>query len=449
MEEITSQKTHVLVLPSPAQGHINPIVQFSKILASKEVKVTILTIDFVCKAMLLDCGPLINIESIPHETIPVEGVDNFLEWFQTLMLEKFSGIVEKFGDSEYPVKVVVIDSLITWIIDLAHELGLKVAAFHTQPVALSALYYHIHQEDTTNKIPFDGFSPVSLPSLPLLEKEDLPSFICETDAYPTVKRLVFGQNFNFKKADWLLFNSFDMLEEEVINWLRTQYSIKTIGPVVLSMYLDNEYDSSLTKPHYETCKKWLDSREIGSVIYVSFGSLASLGQKQMEELALGLIMSNSYFLWVVRDTEENKLSNEFMSKVSEKGLTVNWSPQLDVLAHKSVGCFFTHCGWNSTLEALSLGVPMVCMPQWADQPTNAKFIVDIWQVGIRVEVGKDGVITREEIASSIKEVMVDKKGVMLKENAIKWKILAEEAVDKGGSSDKNITEFVQACNALN
>nr|WIW42798.1 UDP-glycosyltransferase [Nicotiana tabacum] len=410
MEEINS-KTHVLVLPCPVQGHINPIVQFSKILASKEVKVTILTIDFVCKAMLLDCGPLINIESIPHEAIPV-GLENFLEWFQTLMLEKFSGIVEKFGDSEYPVKVVVIDSIISWIIDLAHELGLKVAALHTQPVALSVLYYHIDQEDSTNKIPFECSVPVSLSSLPLLEKEDLPSFICETHAYPIVKRLAFGQNFNFKKADWL-------------------------------------YMTVLTKPHYETCKKWLDSREIGSVIYVSFGSLVSLREKQMEELAFGLIMSNSYFLWVVRDTEENKLPNEFKSKASEKGLIVDWSPQLDVLAHKSIGCFFSHCGWNSTLEALILGVPMVCMPQWVDQPTNAKFISDIWRTGIRVKAGKDGVITREEIASSIKEVMVEKKGVMLKENAIKWKILAKEAIDKGGSSYKNIEEFIEACNALN
>ncbi|XP_075097012.1 UDP-glycosyltransferase 74E2-like [Nicotiana tabacum] len=453
MEEINS-KTHVLVLPCPVQGHINPIVQFSKILASKEVKVTILTIDFVCKAMLLDCGPLINIESIPHEAIPV-GLENFLEWFQTLMLEKFSGIVEKFGDSEYPVKVVVIDSIISWIIDLAHELGLKVAALHTQPVALSVLYYHIDQEDSTNKIPFECSVPVSLSSLPLLEKEDLPSFICETHAYPIVKRLAFGQNFNFKKADWLYMTVFDWSrikfnkEKRVVNWLRTQYSIKTIGPVVLSIYLDKEYDSSLTKPHYETCKKWLDSREIGSVIYVSFGSLVSLREKQMEELAFGLIMSNSYFLWVVRDTEENKLPNEFKSKASEKGLIVDWSPQLDVLAHKSIGCFFSHCGWNSTLEALILGVPMVCMPQWVDQPTNAKFISDIWRTGIRVKAGKDGVITREEIASSIKEVMVEKKGVMLKENAIKWKILAKEAIDKGGSSYKNIEEFIEACNALN
>ncbi|XP_060173764.1 UDP-glycosyltransferase 74E2-like [Lycium barbarum] len=448
MENITNKKTHVLVLPSPAQGHINPIVQFSKILASKGTKVTILTIDFVCKALLLDCGPLINIESIQHGPFPQESVDNFLEWFQSLILEKFRAIIDKFANSEYPVKVLVFDSLITWIIDLAHQLGLKVAAFHTQPFALSAIYYHIDHEDTS-KIPFDGDDVVKLPAIPLLEKEDLPSFIIESDAYPTVKRLVYGQNFNFKKADWLLFNTFDVLEEEVINWLGTQYKIKTIGPLVLSTYLDIEYGSSLIKPNYETCKNWLDSKEIGSVVYVSFGSLASLGEQQMEEVASGLMMSNSYFLWVVRATEENKLPEEFMSKAKEKGLIVNWCPQLDVLAHPAVGCFFTHCGWNSTLEALSLGVPMIGMPQWADQPTNAKYITDVWQVGIRVKVGKDGVITKEDVASSIKEVMEGKKGVILKENAIKWKKLARQAVDEGGSSDKNIKEFIQDCNALN
>ncbi|MCD9642437.1 hypothetical protein HAX54_029263 [Datura stramonium] len=446
MEEISTKKTHVLVLPFPAQGHINPLVQFSKILASKGVKVTILTIDLVCKTMLLDCGPLINIESIQHDpSLPVDSLDNFLEWFQSLVLEKFSAIVDKFANSEYPLEVVVFDSLATWIIDLAHQLGLKVAAFHTQPVALSAIYYH------HSKIPFhgDSHSVVKLPSIPLLENEDLPTFISESDAYPTVRRLAFEQNFNFKKADWLLFNTFDVLEEEVINWLRTQYTIKTIGPVVLSTYLDKEYASSLIKPNYGTCKNWLDSKEIGSVVYVSFGSIASLGEQQMEELASGLMMSDCYFLWVVRATEENKLPGEFMSKEKEKGLIVNWCPQLDVLAHQAVGCFLTHCGWNSTLEAMSLGVPMIGMPQWADQPTNAKYIKDVWQVGVRIKAGKDGVITREEVASSIKEVIEGKKGVILKENAIKWKKLARQAVDEGGSSDKNVKEFLQDCNALN
>ncbi|MCD9642434.1 hypothetical protein HAX54_029260 [Datura stramonium] len=448
MEKIPN-KSHVLVLPYPAQGHINPMVQFSKRLTSRGVKVTLVTTNSVSKNMPKESGSF-KIESInPHDddddSPPPEKLDESIVWFFNLVSKNLGAIVEKLSDSEYPVKALVFDSVFTWAIDLAHQLGLKGAAFFTQSCSLSAIYYHMDPEKS--EIPLDG-SDVSLPSLPLLEKEDLPSFIYESDLYPTLSGFIFGQNINFKKADWLFFNTFDALEKEVIDWIRARYPIKIIGPTIPSMYLDKrlkddkEYGLSLFKPNSETCMKWLDSRETGSVVYVSFGSLASLGEQQMEELAWGLMMSDCYFLWVVRATEQNKLPEEFMSKAKEKGLIVNWCPQLDVLSHRAVGCFFTHCGWNSTLEAHSLGVPMVAMPQWSDQPTNAKFIRDVWQTGLRVKAGENGVVNRDEIASSIREVMEDEKGVMLKENAIKWKKLAKEAVDEGGSSDKNIEEFL-------
>ncbi|KAM3289291.1 UDP-glycosyltransferase 74E2 [Capsicum chacoense] len=449
MEEIPN-KSHVLVLPFPVQGHINPMIQFSKRLASKgSIKVTLITIDSISKSMpVLEYGS-IKIHSIPHNDSPPESYDHFLEWFRSLVCKTLTTIVETLSDTdrEYPVKVIVFDSITTWAIDLAHELGLKGAAFFTQSCALSVIYYHMDPERT--EVCYDGCGNVCLPSLPLLEKQDLPSFVSQSYLYPSLSKLVFSRNVNFKKADWLLFNSFDVLEKEVIDWLRTQCRIKTIGPIIPSMYLDmrlkddKEYGLSLFKPNSETCMKWLDLREIGSVVYVSFGSLASLGEQQMEELAFGLLMSDCYFLWVVRATEENKLPKEFMSKAKEKCLIVNWCPQLDVLAHRAVGCFFTHCGWNSTLEALSLGVPMVAMPQWSDQPTNAKFICDVWQTGVRVMAGENGVITREEVARSIRQVMEEEKGVTLKENASKWKQLAKEAVDERGSSDKNIEEFLK------
>ncbi|KAJ8539689.1 hypothetical protein K7X08_013941 [Anisodus acutangulus] len=444
MEEIAN-KAHVLVLPYPIQGHINPMVQFSKRLASRGVKVTLITTDYVSKNMPKESGS-VKIESIPHDDSPPQDLDKALEWFFALISKNLGAIVEKLSNLEYPVKVLVFYSVVTWAIDLAHQLGLKGAAFFTQSCSLSAIYYHMDPEKST-KVPFDG-CVVTLPSLPFLEKEDLPTFIYDNDLYPSLTKLIFSQNINFKKADWLFFNTFDVLEKEVVDWLRAQYPIKTIGPTIPSMYLDkrlkedNEYGLSLLNPNGETCMKWLDSREIGSVVYVSFGSLASLGEQQMKELAWGLMTSNCYFLWVVRTSEENKLPNEFMSKLSGKGLILNWCPHFDVLAHQSVGCFFTHCGWNSTLEALCLGVPMVAMPQWSDQPTNAKFISDVWQTGIRVKAREDGVVNRDEIASSIRAVMEEENGVMFKDNAIKWKQLAKEAVDEVGSSAKNIEEFL-------
>jgi pathogen-inducible salicylic acid glucosyltransferase len=230
--------------------------------------------------------------------------------------------------------------------------------------------------------------------------------------------------------------------------MASQWPVKTIGPAIPSMYLDKrleddkEYGLNLFKPNVDACMKWLDTKEIGSVVYASFGSLATLGEEQMEELALGLKNSNCYFLWVVRESEEKKLPVNFLQETAEKGLVVTWCPQLDVLAHKAIGCFMTHCGWNSTLEALSLGVPMVVMPQWTDQPTNAKFIVDVWKVGIRIQLDEKGIADKEEIALRIREVMEGERGKEMKNNSIRWKKLAIEAVDEGGISDKNIEEFV-------
>jgi pathogen-inducible salicylic acid glucosyltransferase len=224
----------------------------------------------------------------------------------------------------------------------------------------------------------------------------------------------------------------------------------TIGPTVPSIYLDNRVENDndyglnlFTSDYLSSCTNWLNTKPAGSVIYVSFGSLASLSNKQMEELAFALKGGKSYFLWVVKDSEEEKLPENFVEEIAgDKGLVVKWSPQVEVLSSKAVGCFLTHGGWNSTLEALSLGVPLVVMPQWTDQTTNAKFVQDVWKVGIRVKDDENGVVGRAEIQSCIREVMEGERGTEMKENAKKWRGLAIEAVSEGGTSDNNIDEFV-------
>lgn len=230
--------------------------------------------------------------------------------------------------------------------------------------------------------------------------------------------------------------------------MRTLWPIKTIGPTIPSIYIDNrlkddnDYGFDRFNPNTDICMKWLDSKEEASVVYVSFGSMADLGKEQMEELAEGLKMTKNNFLWVIRESEVEKLPSKYLEETSEKGLVLNWCPQLEVLAHRSIGCFVTHSGWNSTLEALSLGVPMVVMPQWTDQTTNAKFISDVWNVGLRVEVNQSGIVPKDEIELCIREVMEGEKGKDIKKSSLKWRELAKEAVDEGGSSDKNIEEFV-------
>ncbi|XP_004489749.1 mogroside I-E synthase-like [Cicer arietinum] len=132
----------------------------------------------------------------------------------------------------------------------------------------------------------------------------------------------------------------------------------------------------------------------------------------------------------------------FFESLSENGLIVTWCLQLQVLEHESVVCFVTHCGWSSTLEALSLGVAVIAMPIWTDQITNAKFIVDVWKIGVKA-IGDDekGIVRRETIVDFIRKVMESEKGNELEKNCIKWKNLANNSVDEGGSSDGNIVNL--------
>uniref|UniRef100_A0A453H4E5 Glycosyltransferase n=1 Tax=Aegilops tauschii subsp. strangulata TaxID=200361 RepID=A0A453H4E5_AEGTS len=249
-------------------------------------------------------------------------------------------------------------------------------------------------------------------------------------------------------GDWVLVNSFDELEFEVLDGLKHHFKARAIGPCVPLPAVDDSvdvdcftYGANLLNPE-DTCIKWLDAKSPRSVVYVSFGSNASIGAAQMEELARGLLATGKPFLWVVRAGEEAQLPRHLLDAATASGdaLVVRWSPQLDVLAHRAVGCFVTHCGWNSTLEALGFGVPMVALPLWTDQPINARFIEEAWGAGVRARRDASaGVFPRGEIEQCVRAVMEDEDG---RAAARRWSEAARAAVAPGGSSDQNLEEFV-------
>ncbi|GAB4825838.1 hypothetical protein Ancab_008711 [Ancistrocladus abbreviatus] len=142
------------------------------------------------------------------------------------------------------------------------------------------------------------------------------------------------------------------------------------------------------------------------------------------------------------DSEQAELAKNVLHETDEKGTIVNWCPQLEVLASEATGCFLTHCGWNSMLEALSLGVRMVAMPQWADQPTNGALIQDIWKVGRRVSIDEKGIVGIYEIATCIRDVLHGERSMEMKASAKKLSHLIKATASKDGSSTKNIDEFV-------
>ncbi|KAL3524785.1 hypothetical protein ACH5RR_013157 [Cinchona calisaya] len=442
------QKLHILAFPFPAEGHINPLMNFTKRLLSKGFKITLIIATPTRKSTeTQDSADQFNIEYISDGSNEGEEPDSLAGVFRRLnsvMCRDLMKLIEKLNSSNYPPKVLIYDSILPWALDSAHQLGLLGASFFSQSCSVCTVYYYMHR----GILPVSPVeqSSVSIPLLPFLEIDDLPSFSLVMDPDLTVVKLLTGQFSNVEKADWIFFNSFDKLENEAANWMASKWSIKTIGPTILR---DNKHHGTcLLEMNSEACLKWLDKRDSRSVVYVSLGSVTVVKEEQMEELARGIERSGCYFLWMVRASEESKLPENFKSDVSEKGLIVNWCPQLEVLEHQAVACFVTHCGWNSTLEAFSSGLPIIAFPQMVDQMTNAKFVADIWQAGVRVKANEKGIVTREEVEMKIIEVTQGERGKELRRNADKLKDLALEATAQGGSSYNNIDEFVSQLSSI-
>uniref|UniRef100_A0A803L871 Glycosyltransferase n=1 Tax=Chenopodium quinoa TaxID=63459 RepID=A0A803L871_CHEQI len=458
--EVTKQahKAHVLVFPFIGQGHVNPMLQFSKRLASKGIKPTLITAQYIFKSMQTTTiqtqfGPSIQIRSISDGYDDdggnhPESIAAYLDSLRVNGAKSLAQLIMKLNEEGDPVQAIIYDGFLPWALDVAKQFGLVAGLFFTQSCTVNSIYYHVQRGLIQLPLTGPDSIKVSVPGAPELHPLEAPSFVHTYGSYPFWFDVILGQFFNIDQADWVLCNIFYDMEKEVVDWMAKLWKVRTIGPTVPSYYLDKrleddtDYGLHLLKPDTTLCKNWLDSKPKGSVAYVSFGSAVELFEEQFQELAWGLKNSQINFLWVVRESEQAKLPVGIIDENSRQGLVVGWASQLEVLAHEATGCFVTHCGFNSVLEALSLGVSVVGVPQWTDQGTNAKFVEDIWGVGVKAKVDDKGIVQRKQLEECIREVMEGENSEEIKNNLSKWKKLAKEAVDEGGSSDKNIDEFV-------
>uniref|UniRef100_A0A2K1ZAJ3 anthocyanidin 3-O-glucosyltransferase n=1 Tax=Populus trichocarpa TaxID=3694 RepID=A0A2K1ZAJ3_POPTR len=193
--------------------------------------------------------------------------------------------------------------------------------------------------------------------------------------------------------------------------------------------------------------EWLNKRDpCSSVIYVAFGSENYLSKEDREELALGLLLSNVNFIWVLRFPRGEEISARealpegFIEMVSERGLIVEeWAPQKRILSHPSIGGFLSHCGWGSVLESMKFGVPLIAMPMHIDQPLNAEFLVEIG-VGLEIKRDKNGKIEREEVARVIRDLAGERTGEHLRKKA---RELSDCIRDKAGQEiDEVVNDLV-------
>lgn len=259
----------------------------------------------------------------------------------------------------------------------------------------------------------------------------------------------------------ILVNSIYDLDSQALDALCADgVSAHAIGPLFLHTVSTDKTDKLFTQPRTimykedRTCLQWLDGRENGSALYIAFGSEAKMNKDEMQELAYGVEASGQSFLWVIRpgsivdeSSMDGVLPEGFQERVMERGRIVSWAPQTEVLAHPSIAGFMSHCGWNSTLETLWLGVPILAWPQRADQGINKKFIEEEWKVGIAIEK-HEGKVTRTTIEKAIRALMQEEEGSHAKEKVKEVKGLLFKATQEGGSSRKNLDQFIHDLRCL-
>lgn len=211
--------------------------------------------------------------------------------------------------------------------------------------------------------------------------------------------------------------------------------------------------------------KWLDDQPNESVVYVSFGSGGTLTTQQTIELALGLELGKQRFIWVVRPPIDNNnaaclfesvgssgthelnnyLPDGFLDRTRDLGFIVPmWAPQSEILSHASIGVFVSHCGWNSSLESITNGVPIIAWPLYAEQDMNATMLVKNLGIAVRWDVNpQKELVKRDEIANMVRRVMVDKEGIGIKTRVSGLKASANIALREGGSSYNALSQVVK------
>lgn len=451
---------HFLLVTYPAQGHINPALQFAKRLLRIGVHITFATCISAYRRMAKGAPAPEGLDFVEFSDgyddgfNPSDDVERFMSEIRRHGSQTLTDIIVSSADKGRPITCLVYTLLLPWAAEVARVLHVPSALLWIQPAAvLDIYYYYFFNEDYKNTI-INNSPVIELPGLPLLTKSDLPSFLDPSnDAYtfalPTFREQLeaLAKETNPK----VLVNTFDALEPLALKAIE-KLNLIAIGPLIPSAFLDGKDPSDTcfggdlfqcTKNYIE----WLNTMPVSSVIYLSFGSISILSKQQMEEIAQGLLQSGRPFLWVIRaknqNAEEDQLIN-CLEELKQQGLIVPWCSQVEVLSHPSLGCFVTHCGWNSTTESLVCGVPVVAFPQWTDQGTNAKLVEDVWKTGVRVRAAKvGGIVEAGEINRCVEIIMGGgEKGEEMRSNAKKWKDLAREAVKECGSSDKNLKAFV-------
>ncbi|KAK6234572.1 hypothetical protein QUC31_018374 [Theobroma cacao] len=442
---------HVVALPYPGRGHVNPMMNLCKFITRKRENILITFVvteewlGFIssnAKHSNIRLASIPNV--IPSELVRADDFPGFIQAVRTKMTAPFEELLDRL---ELPVTTILTDAALVWAIHAGNYRNIPVAALRTSPATVFSMLCYLDLFKQNGHFPVDlseqGQELVDyIPGIPPIRVADLPTFFSGDS--PTLLRGLLETLSSLTTAHYLLFNSVYELEAPVFDTLKEKFSIPLypVGPNIPCFELEDisSANSAQSGPDY---LEWLNSQPTGSVLYVSMGSFLSASTAQMDAIFAGVINSGVRYILVARSE-----TFRFTANHSHLGLVVPWCNQMKVLCHSSVGGFLTHCGWNSTLEAVFAGVPMLTFPLFWDQVTNSKRIVEDWKIGWRMkrDAGSNTLTRREEISDLVQRFMDPESSDRMEmvKRARKLQDICQAAVAEGGSSDTNLDAFIGA-----
>ncbi|KAL4179997.1 hypothetical protein AMTRI_Chr13g89950 [Amborella trichopoda] len=465
-------KPHAVCIPYPAQGHVSPMMQLAKLLHSKGFHITYVNTEFNHKRLLKSRGPDLSngVPDFRFESIPdgmpetdldaTQDVPELSDHIRTCFLAPFRELVLRLnGSGEVPkVTCFVIDGVTNFAQPVADELCVPKVIFWT--ASASGLWGYLQYTELIERgyVPLKEESYLSngylntpldwIPGMPGAQLKDIPSFIRTTNPEDIMFNFLKDEALASLKGSALILNTFDAFEQTALNLVRPiAPPMYTIGPLptLCHTLVDPKLlsiGSSLWKEDTR-CLDWLGNQETASVVYVNYGSITTMTPSQLVEFAWGLANSEAPFVWIIRPDlvqgEAALLPKEFVEVTKERGFLASWCNQEKVLLHPAVGVFLTHCGWNSMMESVCGGIPVICWPFFAEQQTNCWFACNEWGMGMEIEND----VKREEVEALVREMMHGEKGKAMRAKVRRWRELSEKSVEAGGYSSLNLDRVIK------
>ncbi|KDP33206.1 hypothetical protein JCGZ_12728 [Jatropha curcas] len=466
MDSERAIKPHVILVPFPAQGHINPFMQLAKLLHSRGLYITFVNTEFNHSRLVRSKGqeavkglPDFRFETIP-EGLPPSDKDAtqdpaaLCDSIRKNCLVPFLELLSKLNSSSQVPKVscIISDGIMSFCIKAGEMLGIPAVQFWTASACGLMGYLQYGEFIKRGIIPFkdesfltDGTldTPIDwIPGMSNIRIKDIPSFVRTTNIEDTLFDYLKSESENCLKASAIIFNTFEEFEHEVLAAISAKFPhIYSIGPLTLLERRLPETELKSLRPSLwkedSNCLEWLNKREPSSVVYVNYGCVTVMTEQHLKEFAWGIANSKYPFLWIIRPDvvmgNSATLPEDFLEEIEDRGYLASWCPQDQVLSHPSIGVFLTHCGWNSSMESVCGGVPVICWPFFGEQQTNCRFACTTWGIGLEV----NGDVKSYEIEALLKEMMENDNGKKMKQKALEWKRKA------GGSSNSDFERFMK------